>query len=537
VAGVVLTILIAERKGGTMRCSTLADLIRQQGSQRPDQAAFVYGARTLSFGDLDTRSSQVANGLRSEGVGSQERVAFLDKNSPEFFEVLFGAAKLNAVMVAVNCRLAPREAAYIVNDADAKVLVVGEELLPVAEAMEAELTTVKKVVVVGHHHRHETYDAWLARQAATDPDKVGAPDDVALQLYSSGTTGLPKGVMLTHDSCLFSFAQLRDTLTFSEHSVSLVVMPLFHVVGACWALMGLRYGLTAVLERDADPVLLVRTIGERRISHMVVVPAVLQFMLDVPAVDEADFSSLECVVYGGSPISEAVVTRAVRVFGQTLVQGYGMTETGGAVALLGREDHDPGGPLAHRLRAAGRPMGHCRIRIADPETLADCPRGKVGEILVHSRQNMKGYWKLPDATAATLLPDGWLRTGDAGYVDEDGYLYIHDRVKDMIISGGENVYPAEVESVLMAHPGVADVAVVGVPSERWGETPKAFVVRVAGTEVNDGEIIDFARRNLAGYKCPTSVEWRMSLPRNPTGKLLKKELRAPYWAATDRQVH
>jgi long-chain acyl-CoA synthetase len=520
-----------------MGISTLADIIRTQALQRPGQPAFVSAARTVTFGDLDARSNRVANGLRSEGIAAQDRVAFLDKNTTEFFEVLFGTAKLNAVTVAVNWRLAAREAAYIVNDADAKVLVVGEELLPLAEAMEPELTTVKKVLVLGPHPVHESYEAWLARQAATDPNETVAPDDVALQLYSSGTTGLPKGVMLTHDSCLYSFEQLRAELRFADASVSLVAMPLFHIIGAAWALVGLRYGITAVLQRDVDPAGLVRAIGEHHITHAVVVPAVLQFMLAVPGVDEADFSSLERVVYGGSPISEAVLARALRVIGPKLVQAYGMTETGGAGTLLSPEDHDPEGPFPHRLRSAGKPMAHCELRIVDPETLTDVPPGTVGEILARSRQTMKGYWKLPEATAETLLPGGWLRTGDAGYLDEDGYLYIHDRVKDMIISGGENIYPAEVENVLMAHPAVADVAVVGVPSDRWGETPKAFIVKAAGAEVDDDEIIAFARRNLAGYKCPTSVEWRESLPRNPTGKLLKKELRAPYWAGKDRQVH
>jgi acyl-CoA synthetase (AMP-forming)/AMP-acid ligase II len=520
-----------------MHISTVADIIRQQGSQRPDQPAFVYGSRTVTFGDIDVRSSRVANGLRSEGVASQDRVAFLDKNSPEFFEVLFGAAKLNAVTVAVNWRLAAREAAYIVNDAEATVLVVGEELLPLAEAMEPELTTVKKVVVIGHHARHDSYEAWLAGQAATDPDETGAPDDVALQLYSSGTTGLPKGVMLTHDGCLSSFAQIHGALGFSEGSVSLVAMPLFHIAGACWALLGVDHGLAAVLERDVDPARLVRAIAERGVTHAVVVPAVLQFMLAVPGVEEVDFSSLECIVYAGSPIAEAVLTGALQVFGPKLVQGYGMTETGGVVSLLPAEDHDPDGPAAHRLRSAGRPMPQCGLRIVEPATLGDLPVGAVGEILIRTPHNMKGYWKLPQATADTLLPDGWLRTGDAGYVDEDGYLYIHDRVKDMIISGGENIYPAEIENVLMAHPAVADVAVVGVPSDRWGETPKAFVVRAPGADVVAGELIDYARRNLARYKCPTSVEWRQSLPRNPTGKLLKKDLRAPYWAGKDRQVH
>jgi len=517
--------------------STVADIIRRQGAQLAGKPAFVFGGRTVTFGDLDARSSRVANGLRAEGVGSQDRVAFLDKNGLEFFEVFFGAAKLDAVTVAVNWRLAAREAAYIVNDSEATVLVVGEDLLPLAEEMEPDLTTVKKVVVVGGHPRHESYEAWLERHDTSDPGEAGASGDVALQLYSSGTTGLPKGVMLTHESCLFSFAQLRDTLGFSDCSLSLVAMPLFHVLGAYWALVGLRYGITAVLERDVDPAGLVRTIREDRISHAVVVPAVIQLMLAIPGVEDTDFSSLECIVYGGSPISEAVLAKAVQVFGPTLVQGYGMTETGGAVALLGARDHDPGGPFAHRLRSAGRPMDHCQLRIVDFNTLAEQPAGVVGEILVRTRQNMKGYWRLPDATAATLLPGGWLRTGDAGYLDEDGYLYIHDRVKDMLISGGENVYPAEIERVLMAHPAVAEVAVVGVPSERWGETPKAFVVRTPGAQIAAEELIDYARRNLARYKCPTSIEWRESLPRNPTGKVLKKDLRAPYWQGSERQVH
>jgi long-chain acyl-CoA synthetase len=224
------------------------------------------------------------------------------------------------------------------------------------------------------------------------------------------------------------------------------------------------------------------------------------------------------------------------VFGCKFVQAYGLTETTGAVVNLPADDHDPGGPHAHRLRSCGLPGPGVELRIVDSATGEDVSTGEVGEILIRSRQVMKGYWKQPEATAAAMVDGDWFRSGDAGYLDGDGYLYIHDRVKDMIVTGGENVYPAEVENVLMAHPAVADVAVIGVPHERWGETPKALVVRASDTAVTEQELIDYARERLARYKCPTSVDWVESLPRNPSGKLLKKDLRVPYWAGHDRFV-
>jgi acyl-CoA synthetase (AMP-forming)/AMP-acid ligase II len=268
----------------------------------------------------------------------------------------------------------------------------------------------------------------------------------------------------------------------------------------------------------------------------VLVPAVIQFLLATPDVADTDFSSLDLIVYGASPISEEVLKGAIRTFGCRFMQAYGMTETTGGVVLLPPEDHDPDGPNAHRLRAAGKAGPGCEVRVVDPEGLDDVPVGSVGEILIRSPQNMKGYWMMPEATAETILPDGWLRTGDAGYLDDDGYVYIHDRVKDMIISGGENIYPAEVENCLMSHPGVADVAVIGVPDERWGETPLAIVVRTPDTDVGADEIIAYARENLAHFKCPTSVDFADELPRNPSGKLLKKDLRAPYWEGRNRAV-
>jgi long-chain acyl-CoA synthetase len=437
----------------------------------------------------------------------------------------------------VNWRLAPPEAAFVINDSQAKLLVVGEELLPMLNAIRGELSAVTKVIVIGNSDADETYEAFLARQSAEDPRVDPSPNDVALQFYSSGTTGHPKGVMLTNENLFASVDANNETLGFTDKSVNLVAMPTFHVAGGAWALMGLYNGVPNVLMREVDPAAIVQVIPRYGVTHTVLVPAVIQFVLMVPGVDEADFSSMEVLVYGASPISEEILTKAIRTFGCDFLQAYGMTETTGGCVLLPPDDHDPDGPNAHRLRAAGKPGPNTEVRVVDAATFEDMPTGEVGEIVVRSPQNMKGYWHMPQATAETILDGGWLRTGDAGYLDADGYVYIHDRVKDMIISGGENVYPAEVENALMAHPAIADVAVIGVPDERWGETPTAIVVRAPGSDVSAEDVIAFARERVAHYKCPTSVEFVDALPRNPSGKVLKKDLRAPYWEGRERAVN
>ena len=519
-----------------MPIDTIAGLARVHGRERPDKPALTAGDRTWTYGDLDARSSQVAQALAAEGVGPEDRIAFLDKNSPEYFELLLGGAKLNAVNVAVNWRLAPPEVSYIVNDAGAKVFVVGEEFVPILDAIVGDLTTVKKVVVVGSHASHQSYDDWVSAQPAEDPGIESTLDDVGFQLYTSGTTGVPKGVMLTNRNLFSLLPSVAPEWGFSEDSVNLVAMPLFHIGGSGYAAVGLFMGCHSILMREVDPAAMLRLVVEKRVTNFFAVPAVLQFMLMMPGVDDMDFSALQYIVYGASPISVEVLSKAIATFRCKFIQAYGLTETTGAIVTLTPEDHDPHGPDAHRLRAAGRPIPGTELRVVSPETGEDAPVGEVGEIWCRSGQNMKGYWHKPDETASTITPDGWLKTGDAGYFDEDGYLYIHDRVKDMIISGGENIYPTEVENVMMSHPAVADVAAIGVPSERWGETVKAIVVKAEGTDPTPEELIAYTRERLAHYKCPTSVEFTDVLPRNPSGKILKRELRAPYWEGQERGV-
>jgi acyl-CoA synthetase (AMP-forming)/AMP-acid ligase II len=521
----------------------LTGLLRDRAAAHPDRILYIYEDETVTFAEFDRRVDRVAAALRASGVRPGDRVAILDKNSLPYVELLFGAARAGAVQVPVNYRLAPDEVAHIVGDAKARVFVVGAEFVPILDTIASHLDDAAHLIVIGETERYENYGTWRDRAGGADgagrkndePDRRDDSGEVFVQLYSSGTTGRPKGVMLTHDNFLAVLPMADELWDLRPDSRLMIAMPLYHIAGVSLVCGSVHSNVPGVIVREPHPVSIARTIEARRVTHIFLVPVLLMLMQQIPEVREADLSSLRLLLYGASPISDEVLEGAMRLLpGTRFMQVYGLTETTGAITYLPPADHGPGA----RRRSAGIPHPTTQLKIIDPASGEEVPRGRVGEIVCHSPQNMRGYWAMERETSETLIPGGWLRTGDVGYLDEDGYLFIHDRVKDMIISGGENIYPAEIENVLMSHPAVADCTVIGVPDPRWGETPKAIVVRDrAAGKVTEQDLIEFCRDRLAHFKCPTSVEWIETMPRNPTGKVLKRKLRAPYWAGESRGVH
>ena len=508
----------------------VADIARIQARQRPDDEALWFEGRSTTYAQLDAASSRCANALIANGVKPGDRVAVLAKGNDDFFVLWMGCLKARACLTPVNWRLAPPEIAFILRDAGAHLLVCGEAFAGVVAQILEDTEVHHLVQFEPGHPRWPDFRAWIAGYPATDPNlKSDLADDV-IQLYTSGTTGLPKGVQLTEANYLAVFdSATRQWARFDPGDAVLVAMPLFHVAGANMGMIGLLQGARDVVMREADPAAIMQLIAEHRIKQAFLVPALINMILNHPDADQADFGPLEKVYYGASPISEEVLKRAQGRLGASFTQLYGLTETIGIGTYLSPEAHAEG-----RLRSCGVPSPGVEVRVMVDGRAAET--GEVGEIEIRSAGVMKGYWNRPDATAEAIDADGWFRSGDAGFFDADGYLYIHDRVKDMIVSGGENVYPAEVENAIFSHPCVADAAVIGVPDERWGEAVKAVVVLKAGSAADAAAIIAHCRERIAGYKTPKSVDFIDALPRNPSGKVLRRELRKPYWEGKGRLV-
>ena len=510
-----------------MPTAMLADVSRYQARRAASDIALEFEGAQTTFMALDLASNRVANGLIASGINPQSRIAILDKNSDTFFEVLLGTAKANAVLVPINARLTVAEISFILRDANAEVLFLGEAFAAMASELRGE--PLKEVVMLNADYRK-----WRDAQPSTDPELKSLPDDVCLQMYTSGTTGHPKGVQLTNNNLGLSSPNIFDSWgNWTAKDVLLMAMPQFHVAGAGTGIMALLAGIKTIIFREFVPLQVLKAIEHSRVRLAFLVPAMIGALMSEKAIESTDTSSLRRIIYGASAIAPELLKRALQTFKDTgFVQVYGLTETSGIITALSPEDHVSAN--SQIMTSCGRAIPGVELRIVDlvGSTLA---ARQVGEVVCRTTKNMKGYWNR-DAETAKTLRGGWLHTGDAGYLDEDGYLFIEDRIKDMIVSGGENVYPAEIEKVLIGHPDVGDIAVFGVPDERWGEAVKALVVLRNGGTADAAEILLYARKYLAGYKIPKSVDFVSQLPRNATGKILKRELREPYWQGYARRV-
>ncbi|MCM6772498.1 long-chain-fatty-acid--CoA ligase [Nocardia sp. CDC159] len=498
---------------------TLAELTR---GHDPAATAVVCGARTMTYGDLDRAADRIAAGLSAAGLAPGARVAYLGLESVDYYATLLGCARSATVLVPINFRLTPEEIGHILADSRAEVLIADASL-------RARLDLGSTIRCLDT----ESFAEWYGGQPAEPPELDLDADTPVVQLYTSGTTGLPKGVVLAHRSFFAVRAALAAAgegwIDWRAGDIGLIGIPGFHVGGIWWATQGLGAGATMVAMPRFDPATAVELIRERAISTVCVVPSMLRLMLAEPGADRAALASVRKLVYGGSPISESLLGQAMSILDCEFAQIYGLTETGNTAVCLPPDQHYPGSP---RLQAAGRAYPGFAIRVSDERGDPLGP-GRVGEVWLRTPGHMVEYWRRPDATAATLV-DGWIRTGDAGYLDDEGYLFLCDRLQDMIIVGGENIYPAEVENVIAGHPAVADVAVVGAPDERFGERVHAFVA--ARAEVSARELFVHCTDRLAGYKIPSRFEFVERVPRNPSGKILRRQLREPLWPSGVRRI-
>ena len=477
----------------------------------PERVAIVYEGREWTYRELHERATRLAHALSGLGVRDGDRVAYLGPNHPSFLEALFATGQLGAVFVPLNWRLAPPELAYILADSGAQVLLHGAghavDGLPVSAAVGVDAE----------------YEALLAGASAEPLDEPVDRAETCMILYTSGTTGRPKGVMLTHENIAWNSLNLLLDLDLISDEVTLVAAPMFHVAALNQTVLPtLLKGGRVVLVSTFDPGRALELIAHHRVTFLFGVPTMFLAMARAPGWAEADLSSVRSAICGGAPIPEAVIT-PYQERGVTFMQGYGLTEAAPGVLFLRRDDS------VRKAGTAGTPSFLTDVRLVQPDG-RDAMPGKPGEIQAQGPNVMAGYWRRPEDTASALSPDGWLRTGDIGTADDDGFISIRDRTKDLIISGGENIYPAEVEDALYHHPTVAECAVIGVPDAHWGEVGRAVVVLHEDARVEAEELLGFLVGRIAKFKIPKSVVFTESLPRTASGKVIKKELRSRFTA-------
>jgi len=513
---------------------TLGDIPRKGAERFGEKEAVVFEDTRLSFREFNTRINRLGNAMKSLGVNKGDRVAVLAENSHKYLEIYFAASKMGMSVTPINFRLADAEIVHIVNDSEAVLGFAGDTYEDRAGRMGKEMKNIRSWIAMDNSTEDFlSYEKLITGALDLEPQVEVNENEIAILMYTGGTTGLPKGVMLSHRNIMTATLAMNLIMSLKPEDTTCYVLPLFHI--ALWpALCVLLAGGKVAVNRRPDLGEILRIIQDEKCTHINLVPTIYGWLLQDPRLDRFDLSSLRAMTYAGSPFPPEVLKQCIEKFGNIFAQGYGLTEAAPLVSYLRPEEHSMEGPQAELLKSAGKPGPCVDVRIVDENDEPVKP-GETGEICARGKNIMMGYWKNPELTAKTLR-GGWLHTGDMGTMDENGYLYLMDRKADMIVTGGENVYPKETEEVLYEHPAVMECAVVSAPDERWGERVQAVVVLKEGNDATKEELIRHCKDRLAGYKCPKSVAFWDELPKTPIGKIIRKDVKEEFWAGRERSI-